>query len=183
MQDHPRRGGYGQGGGVGDGVGNVDVFDAEGRQVDHVSGLDLVEGCRGQQAVVFELVLDQPEGEAGPVDGHVEAVDDEGQGADVVLVAVGQHDGLDLRGAVDKVADVGNDEVDPEHLLLGEHQAGVHDEDATVVLDRHHVQADLTQAAKGDDLQGAAQLELLKTATAAPWGRTAVAAGGRGASP
>jgi hypothetical protein len=71
----------------------------------------------------------------------------------VVLVAVGQHDRLDVVRALAQVGEVGQDEVDPELVGRREHQPGVDDQDAAVVLDDHHVLADLAQAAEGQDAE------------------------------
>jgi hypothetical protein len=64
----------------------------------------------------------------------------------VVLVAVGEDDRLDVLGAVAQVGEVGQDEVDAEHLGGREHQPGVDDDDAALVLDHGHVLADLAQS-------------------------------------
>jgi hypothetical protein len=127
----------------------VDELDAERGQVDDVAGLDLVQDRVAKELVVLELVAHQPEGHPGAVDRPVEAADHKRQRADVVLVAVGQHDRLDLVGVLHQVADVRDHQVDAQHLLLRKHQPGVDNQDPAVVLDRHHVDADLPEAAEG----------------------------------
>ena len=57
-----------------------------------------------------------------------------------------------------QVPDVRNDEIDAEHLLVGEHETRVDDEDVVPHLDREHVLADLADAAEGDDPQRAVWL-------------------------
>ena len=47
--------------------------------------------------------------------------------------------------------EVGQDEVDPEHLRGREHQPGVDDDDPPVVLDDGHVLADLAEPAERQD--------------------------------
>ena len=71
----------------------------------------------------------------------------------MVFVAVGDDDAAQLFLALQQVADIGDDQVDAQHLFLGEHQAGIDDDDVVVVLDGHHVLADFAQAAEGDDLE------------------------------
>ena len=78
-----------------------------------------------------------------------------GDGADVVLVAVGQHERLDLVEAVPDRLEVGQDQVDAGVVLLGEQHAAVDDEQPPVVLEDGHVAADLAQAAERDDPQAA----------------------------
>ena len=71
----------------------------------------------------------------------------------MVLVAVGEDDRLDVVGALAQVGEVGQHEVDPVHLGGREHQPGVDDDDAAVVLDHGHVLADLAEAAQGQHSQ------------------------------
>ena len=75
------------------------------------------------------------------------------RGADVVLVAVGEHQRLDGVEAVPDRLEVGEDQVDPGVVVLGEEHAAVDDEQAAVVLEDGHVAADLAEAAERDDPQ------------------------------
>ena len=47
----------------------------------------------------------------------------------------------------------GHDEIDAVHLLVGEHEPAVDDDDLVAVLEDEHVLADLADAAERDDLQ------------------------------
>jgi hypothetical protein len=67
--------------------------------------------------------------------------------------AVGDEDGPDALLLVPQVAVVGDDEVHPVHVRLGEHQAGVYDQDVLAVLHGHHIFADFPQSSQGDDAQ------------------------------
>ena len=71
----------------------------------------------------------------------------------MVLVAVGDDDRLDVARALAQIGEVGQHEIDADHLGRGEAQADVDDDDAVVVLDDGHVLADLPQAAEGQDAQ------------------------------
>ena len=110
-----------------------------------------------QQRVVVELVLldldaQQAAGQRGGVDRHAREVrQDVGQAADVVLVGMGDQEGPDLLAVLAQVGDVRDDEVDPEHLLVGEHESTVDDDDVVAVLEDVHVLADLPHASEGDD--------------------------------
>ena len=57
---------------------------------------------------------------------------------------------LNLSRCCFDVGDVGDDEVDAEHLLVGEHEAGVDGDHVVAVLEQHHVLADLAETAEGD---------------------------------
>ena len=52
---------------------------------------------------------------------------------------------------VAQIFEIGDDVIDPQHVIIGEHQPGIHDQDLAVVFVGHHVLADLAQAADGDD--------------------------------
>ena len=54
----------------------------------------------------------------------------------MVLVRVRQHDALDSVGVLAQVREVGEDEVDAGHVGVGEHQAAVDDQDATLDLEQ-----------------------------------------------
>ena len=71
-----------------------------------------------------------------------------GDGADVVLVAVGEHQRLDVVEAVPDRVEVGQDQVDARVVLLGEEHPAVDDQQAAVVLEDGHVAADLAEAAE-----------------------------------
>ena len=59
-----------------------------------------------------------------------------GHGADVVFVAVREHDADDVVEAVPDGREVGQDQVDAGLVLFGEEHAGVDDEDLAVELER-----------------------------------------------
>ena len=69
---------------------------------------------------------------------------------------VGDHDRLDVVDPVSQVGEVGQHEVDAEHLGGREAQADVDHDDRVVVLQDHHVLADLAQAAERQDAELAA---------------------------
>ena len=76
-------------------------------------------------------------------------------GADVVLVAVGEDDRLDVVEAILEVAEVGKHEVDAWLVFFGEEHPAVDDEEAAVEFDHVHVPADLAEAAERNHAQGA----------------------------
>jgi hypothetical protein len=58
-----------------------------------------------------------------------------------------------MSSARSQVGEVGQHEVDPQHLGGGELEPGVDDHDPAVVFDDRHVLADLPQPAERDDPQ------------------------------
>ena len=73
------------------------------------------------------------------------------QPADVVLVAVREHDAADHALAVLEVREVAEDEVDAEVLVAREREPGVDDDDRPVRLVDGHVLPDLAEPAERDD--------------------------------
>ena len=97
----------------------------------------------------LDLVAEEAAGERRGVDGHArELGQDVRQTADMVLVGVRDEERLDLVAALLEVRHIGHDQVDAEHLLVGEHQAAVDDHDLVAVLEDVHVLADLAHAAQ-----------------------------------
>src|SRR5258706_2369178 len=73
------------------------------------------------------------------------------QRANVILMPVGNEEATNAVKLVCEVGDVGNDEINAQHLLIWEHQPGVDDDDVFAIFDRHHVLANLAQAAQWHD--------------------------------
>src|SRR5690606_28718740 len=107
-----------------------------------------------EQAVLFELRLDEAERERGAVDGHSELPQDVRQRPDMVLVAVAEDDRPHPSLALDEVGDVRNHQVDAKHFVVGEHDAAVEDEDFAVLLDGPEVLSDLTGPAERKERNG-----------------------------
>src|SRR5205085_2226374 len=89
------------------------------------------------------------------------------QRAEVVLVAVRDDDPLDVVDAVAQVAEVRQHEVDADHLGGREAQPDVDDDDRVLVLEDHHVLADLAQPAQREDAQRAGHYA--RAGFSSPW--------------
>ena len=143
----------GEGHGVGDGVVDVDELHGEFARLDHLAGLAGDELGLVQEPVLLQLELHQARGHAGGVDGGVDAPQQVGDGADVVLMAVGEEDAPDLVLVLDEIGEVGDDHVDAVHVVVGEAHTHIHHDDVAAVLVDGEVFADLVETAQGDDLQ------------------------------
>ena len=139
---------------VGNAVAHGAEADLERPQLDDRVVGHLVDLGRLEQAVLVELRLRDREGETARVDRRVDVAQHERQGAVVVFVAVRDEEAEDVVAALTQVADVGQHEVDAEHVVAREGETAVDDDDLAVVFDRGHVLADLPHASQGDDLQG-----------------------------
>ena len=105
------------------------------------------------ETVLLQFQLDEAGGEAGAVDGHVHLFKDVGNGAHMVLVAVGDEEASDAGAVLDEVGHVGDDAVDAVHIVPGKGHAAVHDDDLPAVLVGGHILADLVETAQRNDFQ------------------------------
>ncbi len=103
-------------------------------------------------AVLFQAALQNAQRQARAIDRHVDLLQHIRQRADVILMAMREHDGLDLVFVLQQIGNIRNNEVDAQHIVLWEHQTRIDDEDFLVATDYRHVLADFPQTAQGDDL-------------------------------
>ena len=103
-----------------------------------------------------------------------EVADHPRQRAEMVLVAVRDHERLDRVDVLAQVREVGQDEVDAHHLGRREPQAAVDDDDPAVVLDDRQVLADLADASQREDAECSAQREATPAASTPCLARTPV---------
>ena len=143
--------------GVGDRVRHVDHLDPEAAGPLDRARLEVPQR-HVTELVLLELRADHADRQPAAVDGGRDAdlAEDVGKRADMVLVAVGEDDRLDVVELVAEIGEVRQDEIDPEHLGGREHQPRVDDHDLAAVLDHGHVLADLAEPAERQDPQLAA---------------------------
>ena len=151
VHDRPRRGLERDGGAVGRAVRERDELRAERADLERLVVRHLHELGVLEQPVLVELRPQQREREATGVDGDLaDRPDQERDGADVVLVAVGEDQRLEGVAALHDVGEVRQDDVHAHLVVLGEGDPAVDEHHAAVVLDDVHVLADLPGAPEGD---------------------------------
>jgi hypothetical protein len=153
VENDARRGVDGERNAINQRMRNADGHDAKGPECEAPAGEHLNEFGVVEEAVLVELAFDVSESELGAVDGYIELGENPGQAADVVLVTVGKDDGANEGPILNEVADVGDDDVDAEELFLGEHEAGVNDDDVVTETEGEAVHAELAESTERDDLQ------------------------------
>ena len=104
------------------------------------------------EVVLFQLELHKPGCQPRTMDRAVELLHGIGNAADVVLVAVCQKHAADFFLILDQVCHVRDDKVDAVHVVLGESEAAVDDDDVLAVFENGHIFADLIESPKGNDL-------------------------------
>ena len=138
--------------GIGNAVGDLHELHVDPGDRHGLRRSDRHQTARGIAAVLGEFALQQGEREPGAVHGTVDQVPDVGDGADVVLVAVSQHQRRQPPELFCKRTYVRNDEVHAEVLGAGEHHPGVDQQGRRPAADGHHVHAELADAAEEQDL-------------------------------
>ena len=101
-----------------------------------------------KQRVLFEFLAHDGQRKFRAVNRDVYFGQNIGNGADVIFVRVGEDDGAHHALVLLQVGDVGDDDVDAEQFLLGEHQAGVNYDDVVAGAQREHVHTELAQPAQ-----------------------------------
>ena len=104
------------------------------------------------EMMLLQLELHKPGCQPRTMDRAVELLHGIGNAADVVLVAVCQKHAADLFLILDQIRHVRDDKVDAVHVVLGESEATVDDNDILAVFENGHIFADLIKAPKGNDL-------------------------------
>ena len=131
---------------------HVDQLEIERTELQLLARVDRLEHGVAEPVLV-ELRAGHRDRQPAAVDGRVRPVLAEltqhpRKCPEMILVSVGDDDRLDVLGPLAQVGEVGEDQVDAEHLGGREPQPGVDDDDPLLVLDDRHVFADLTQAAE-----------------------------------
>ena len=154
QQHRPQLGGERHRTRVGNRMSHVHELELERAERDALAWADVLQ--RGvAQTVLVELGARHRDRQPPAVDRRpvLELAQHPRQRAQVILVPVGDHDRLDVLGALAQVGEVREHQVDPQHLGGREPQPRVDDDDPAVVLDDRHVLADLAQAAERQDPQ------------------------------
>ncbi len=95
----------------------------------------------------------ESEGHGCAINRDVDVAEEIGKGTDVVFVAVGQNDAITSAVRSDQPAPIGKDEVDPEHLLLGEHEPAIDQQRALPSISMAGgIAPDVAEAAEERDL-------------------------------
>ena len=138
---------------VGDRVRHPDELELEGADLDPVAvGVGLAERRRGAELVLVELRLHHREGQLGGDHlADLDLAENVRQRADVVLVAVREHD-REQRPILE-IREVRQHEVDAEVLVAREGEPGVDQDPLPVELVERHVLADLAEPAERNDAE------------------------------
>ena len=149
--------------GVDDRVGHVDRFDRERSHLPRLARPHHLELRRVEQVVLAQLLGQQARRHRRGVHRHRQVAQHVRQRADVIFVAVRDDEAEKAVAEPLQVGEIGNDQVDAEHVQLGKHQAAVDGDRRVAVLEHQAIETDLAEPAERDDTQqtatvGAGQL-------------------------
>ncbi len=122
----------------------------EAAQADNLARLHR-DGCILRDAVLTQLVFNQGKGQPGAIDRRLQFVKDIGGGADMVLMAMGKYKSPHPLLIGNQVTDIGNDQVNPQHIFLGENGAAVHDNNVLTIFKHGDVLSDFINSPKRQD--------------------------------
>jgi uncharacterized protein YciU (UPF0263 family) len=101
--------------------------------------------------LILQLRTDQRERKRRTDDRNVELAQEVRDAADVIFVTVRYEQRAELVDAFAQIRKIVDDDVDAEHVVVGEHQAAVDHHDVVARLDDGHVAADFAAPAERDD--------------------------------
>ena len=132
-----------EGTGIGNRMIRMDEADFHTANLDFIAVMHFVE-CIIRNVVFFQFPFDEAAYEFRCVYGHIYFIEQVSQAANMVFVTVRDDDGPYFVPVFNQVTHVRDDEVDAEHVVIREGQAGVDDDDVISVLDDRHILADFT---------------------------------------
>lgn len=132
-----------QGTGIRDGVVRMDEADLHTADLYFITMMHFIQ-CIIRNVIFFQFPFDEAAYELGGVYGHIYFIEQVGQTADMVFMTMGDDDGPYFVPVFNQVTHVRDDEVDAEHVVIREGQAGVDDDNIIPVLDDRHILADFT---------------------------------------
>ena len=144
----------GKGHRIRDGVVHMDGFHRKAAQLELLLGGDLHELGLACQAELFQLVPDEAAGQASTIDGQIELLQQIGDAADVVFVAVGDEQALDLLLILHHEGEIRDDQIHAVHVAVREDETAVHDDHIAAALIDRHILAHFAQAAQRVDVDG-----------------------------
>src|SRR5262249_22059122 len=134
-------------------VRDLNRMNRERSDLEPLPGTNLAQISVVEKLVLVELVFDVGKSELGAPHRNIKFTENPGQAADVILVAMGEDDGANVLTVLEKIRDVGDNDVDPKQFGLGKHQASVNDNDVVSPAQGHAVHAELAKAAQRDNVQ------------------------------
>src|SRR6267142_1514732 len=107
-----------------------------------------------QQSRFIQAFFHQRQREPRPIHGNIEVAQNIRQRADVIFMAVRQHDRAYMSTILLQIRSVRYDQVDAEQFRFRKHHARIDDEDVVAEPQRHHVHAEFAETAERNGREG-----------------------------
>ncbi len=154
VDDHAERRSNRQGHAIHGTVRHGDEFNLVGADFNEAAREHFAERRGLQQSRFVEAFFYQCQRETRSVHRNIQIAQDVGQRANVIFVAVRQHNGPDVRAILLQIRDIRNHQIDAQKFRFGEHHARVDDDDVVTEPQRHHVHAEFAEAAERNGGEG-----------------------------
>ncbi len=130
-------------------VDNIEEADVEVLGINARIRIDVTDGNTAQLMVFFQLLFNQSLGKRSSIDlSEMHGLQEERDAADMVFMAMGNNQSLDLFTVFDKVGIVRNDIVYSQQVVFGEQNAAVDNDNLVIVFEAVHVLADFAKTAQ-----------------------------------
>ena len=136
-----------------DAVIRLDEFHTEITQIDGLTELHHFAFGLLHEIMLCQLVLNDPHGQTGCVDGHIDITQHIGQCSDMILMSMSDDKSLYLIDIILQICYIGNDQIDSQHIIRRERQSAVHHNNTVLILEGSNVHTNLLQTAQRNDLQ------------------------------
>src|SRR5229473_3261594 len=107
-----------------------------------------------QQSRFIQAFFHQRQRESGSIHGNIEVAQNVRQCADVIFMAVRQHDRAYLRAILLQIRNVRYYQIDAQQFRFWKHHARVDDEDVVGEPQRHHIHAEFAETAERNCCEG-----------------------------
>src|SRR5258707_15896459 len=131
---------------------HADKLDAEYANLNHVPRFNAMQKGVAEQVMFFKLALGESGREVRTVNRNVEFLQNVGQRAEVVLVAMSEHDGRDAIAVLFQEVEIRYADVDAIGCLFRKAHARVEDDHVILVTHCHAIHSKLADAAERNDL-------------------------------
>jgi len=121
----------------------------EGTDIDGLTGMHRTEIGFLCQPVLRQLHFQHSLRQRRGVDGRLHLRQQVGQRTRVILVTVGDDNAAHLAAVLNQVGEIRDDIVHAQHVIFGEHQTAIHDEDVLAVFIDHAVPSNFPQTTQG----------------------------------
>ncbi len=132
---------------------DVEKFHLEGTDLHRAACFHFRERGSAQGIVARQLALDQAEGQRCPVNGHRNIVQNMMDRSNVILMPVCDDNPHYLILLAAQIFIIGNDVIDPEHIVAWKHHARIHDQYLMIEFIGGHVFTHFPKSTQGNNLQ------------------------------